>query len=67
MLTDIQNRKMMYAYRVKYQGMKSRITIRELIPIIGFFDERGQWTCFVYNSSGITTANNLNETIRKMF
>ena len=37
MLTDIQNRKMMYAYRVKYQGMKSRIIIRELIPIIGFF------------------------------
>ena len=55
----------MHAYRVVYQGMKSRIIIRELIPIIGFFDERGQWTHFIYNSSEITTANNLNETIRK--
>ena len=41
MLTDIQQRKMMYAYRVVYQGMKSRIIIRELIPIIGFFQWEG--------------------------
>ena len=44
---------------LKYQGMKSMIMIiRELIPIIGF-PKRGD------NSSEITTANNLNETIRK--
>ena len=32
---------------LRYQGIKSMIIIRELIPIIGFFDERGQWTRLV--------------------
>ena len=34
------NRKMMYANRIKNQGMKARIS-KELIPIIGFFSMRG--------------------------
>ena len=49
MLTNIQQRKMMHAYKIVYLGMKSRILIRELIPIIGFFNERGQWIRFIYN------------------
>ena len=49
MLTNIQQRKMMHAYKIVYLGMKSRILIRELIPIIGFFNERGQWIHFIYN------------------
>ena len=41
MLTNIQQRKMMHAYKIVYLGMKSRILIRELIPIIGFFQWEG--------------------------
>ena len=55
----------MHAYRVVYQGMKSRIIIRELIPNIGFFLMRGDSGPISYTiPSEITTANNLNETVR---
>ena len=62
MLTNIQQRKMMHAYKIVYLGMKSRILIRELIPIIGFFNERGQWIHFIHNIIRSYTTNNLNET-----
>ena len=57
---------MAYAYRVKIS--KDEVNDNDNQRIISYyriFDERGQWICFVYNSSGITTANNLNETMRK--
>ena len=57
---------MAYAYRVKIS--KDEVNDNDNQRIISYyriFDERGQWTCFEYNSSGITTANNLNETMRK--
>ena len=48
MLTIIQQRKM-HAYKIAYLDMKSRTLIRELIPIIGFFYEGGQWIRSIYN------------------
>ena len=57
---------MVYAYRVKISRHEVNDNDNQRInSYYRIFDERGQWTCFVYNSSGITTANNLNETIRK--
>ena len=62
MLTIIQQRKMMHAYKIAYLGMKSRTLIRELIPIIGFF-MRGDSGSGPYTiSSEVKTTNNLNDT-----
>ena len=62
MLTDIQQRKMMHAYKIAYLGMKSRTLIRELIPIIEFF-MRGDSGSGPYTiSSEVKTTNNLNDT-----
>ena len=59
---------MVYAYRVKISRHEVNDNDNQRInSYYRIFDERGQWTYFVYNSSEITTANNLNETMRKMF
>ena len=57
---------MAYAYRVKIS--RHEVSDNDNQRINSYYrisDERGQWTCSVYNSSEITTANNLNETMRK--
>ena len=62
MLTIIQQRKMMHAYKIAYLGMKSRTLIRELIPIIGFFMRGDSGSGSYTISSEVKTTNNLNDT-----
>ena len=57
---------MAYAYRVKIS--RHEVSDNDNQRINSYYrisDEREQWTCSVYNSSEITTANNLTETMRK--
>ena len=57
---------MAYAYRVKIS--RHEVSDNDNQKINSYYrisGERGQWTGSVYNSSEITTANNLNETMRK--
>ena len=57
---------MAYAYRVKISRHEvSDNDIRKINSYYRISDERGQWHYSVYNSSEITTANNLIETMRK--
>ena len=54
----------MHEYKIVYLGMKSRILIRKLIPIIGFYvSKRGDSGSISYTiSSEVKTTDNLNET-----
>ena len=52
----------MYEYRIVYLGMKSRILIRKLIPIIGFYLSKRGDSGSISISSEVKTTDNLNET-----
>ena len=57
---------MAYAYRVKISGHEvSDNDNQKINSYYRISDESGQRICTVYNSSEITTANNLTETMRK--